>query len=79
MFFVALALVCMMSSCAKPDKCKCTIEITSSLIDATMKDQIIPRPDDATCADVKVEDIKGEIVSIDLSKVGSIKCVNYFE
>lgn len=79
LFFVAIALVCMMSSCAKTDKCKCTIEITSSIIDATMKDQIIARPDDETCANLKVEDIKGEIISIDLSKVGSIKCVNYYE
>jgi hypothetical protein len=44
-----------------------------------MKDQIIARPDDETCANLKVEDIKGEIISIDLSKVGSIKCVNYYE
>ena len=79
LFFVAIALVCMMSSCAKTDKYKCTIEITSSIIDATMKDQIIARPDDETCANLKVEDIKGEIISIDLSKVGSIKCVNYYE
>jgi hypothetical protein len=44
-----------------------------------MKDQIIARTDNETCANLKVEDIKGEIISIDLSKVGSIKCVNYYE
>ena len=27
----------------------------------------------------KIEDIKGELVSIDLSKVGNIKCVNHHE
>ena len=79
LFFVAIALVCMLSSCEKTDKCKCTIELNSSVLDATLKDQIISRPADVNCSDIKIEDIEGEIISIDLSKVGKIKCVNYSE
>lgn len=79
MFFVAIAFVGLMSSCTKTDKCKCTIEINTSIIDATLKDQIIIRPADTSCSEIKIEDIKGELVSIDLSKVGNIKCVNYHE
>lgn len=79
MFFVAIALVGLMSSCTKTDKCKCTIEINTSILDATLKDQIITRPSDTRCSEIKIEDIKGELVSIDLSKVGNIKCVNHHE
>lgn len=79
MFFVAIAFVGLMSSCTKTDKCKCTIEINTSIIDATLKDQIIIRPSDTKCSEIKIEDIKGELVSIDLSKVGNIKCVNHHE
>lgn len=79
LFFAAIALVCLMSSCESTDKCKCTIEINSSLIDATLKDQIVNRPTDVKCSEIAIEDIEGDIVSIDLSKVGSIKCVNYQE
>lgn len=75
-FFIILAVLAL-ASCAKPDKCKCSIELNSSILDIELKDQIIERPADMTCSQIKIEDIKGEIVSIDLSKVGSIKCVNY--
>jgi len=29
------------------------------------------------CSQIKVENIEGDIVSVDLSKIGSVKCVNY--
>lgn len=74
---IVLLAVFALSSCAKPDKCKCSFELNSSIIDIELKDQIIQRPEDMNCSQIKVEDIKGDIVSVDLSKVGSVKCVNY--
>ena len=75
---LALA-VCAVASCAKPTKCKCKLELNSEILDLKLKDQIIERPEDKNCSQIKVEDIKGDIVSIDLSKIGSIDCVNYQE
>lgn len=75
---LALA-VCAVASCAKPTKCKCKFELNSEILDLKLKDQIIERPEDKNCSQIKVEDIKGDIVSIDLSKIGSIDCVNYQE
>ena len=72
---LALA-VCAVASCAKPTKCKCKFELNSEILDLKLKDQIIERPEDKNCSQIKVEDIKGDIVSIDLSKIGSIDCVN---
>ncbi len=74
---IVLLAVFALSSCAKPDKCKCSFELNSSIIDIELKDQIIQRPEDMNCSQIKVEDIKGDIVSVDLSKIGSVKCVNY--
>ena len=74
---IVLLAVFALSSCAKPDKCKCSFELNSSIIDIELKDQIIQRPEDKNCSQIKVEDIKGDIVSVDLSKIGSVKCVNY--
>mgnify|MGYP003455740480 FL=1 len=79
LFFSFFSAYVLLSSCAKPDKCKCSFELNSDLIDIELKDQIIERPEDMNCSQIKVEDIKGEIVSIDLSKIGTIKCVNYHE
>ena len=79
LFFAALAATLLLSSCAKPDKCKCSFELNSDILDIQLKDQIIERPEDMNCSDIKIEDIKGDIVSIDLSKIGKIKCVNYHE
>ena len=75
---LALA-VCAVASCAKPTKCKCKFELNSEILDLKLKDQIIERPEDMKCSQIKVEDIKGDIISIDLSKIGSINCVNYQE
>ena len=75
---LALA-VCAVASCAKPTKCKCKFELNSEILDLKLKDQIIERPEDKNCSQIKVEDIKGDIISIDLSKIGSINCVNYHE
>ena len=75
---LALA-VCAVASCAKPTKCKCKFQLNSEILDLKLKDQIIERPEDKNCSQIKVEDIKGDIVSIDLSKIGSIDCVNYQE
>lgn len=74
---IVLLAVFALSSCAKPDKCKCSFELNSSIIDIELKDQIIQRPEDMNCSQIKVEDIKGDIVSVDLTKIGSVKCVNY--
>ena len=74
---IVLLAVFALSSCAKPDKCKCSFELNTSIIDIELKDQIIERPEDMNCSQIKVENIKGDIVSVDLSKIGSIKCVNY--
>lgn len=73
--FLLIAAAGLLCSCAKPDKCKCTIKVG----DVTVDNTIVDRPDDTSCSKLKVEDIKGEIVSIDLSKLASIDCVNYKE
>lgn len=69
------AAVALLSSCAKSDKCKCTIKVG----DLTLDNQIINRPEDSKCSSLKIEDIEGEIVNVDLSKLASINCVNYSE
>lgn len=74
---IVLLAVFALSSCAKPDKCKCSFELNTSIIDIELKDQIIQRPEEMNCSQIKVEDIKGDVVSVDLSKIGSVKCVNY--
>lgn len=74
---IVLLAVFALSSCAKPDKCKCSFELNTSIIDIELKDQIIQRPEDMNCSQIKVEDIKGDVVSVALSKIGSVKCVNY--
>ena len=79
LFFAAIAATLLLSSCAKSDKCKCSFELNSDILDIALKDQIIQRPEDKTCSQIKLEDIKGEVVSIDLSKIGKVTCVNYQE
>ena len=74
---IVLLAVFALSSCAKPDKCKCSVELNTSIIDIELKDQIIQRPEDMNCSQIKAENIKGDIVSVELSKIGSVKCVNY--
>lgn len=73
-FLILLGSI-MLASCAKSDKCKCTITVG----DMTLENQIIARPDDTTCGKIKVEDIQGEVVGIQLTKLAAIKCVNYNE
>ena len=63
---IVLLAVFALSSCAKPDKCKCSFELNTSIIDIELKDQIIQRPEDMNCSQIKVEDIKGDVVSVDL-------------
>ena len=79
LFFAAIAATLLLSSCAKPDKCKCSFELKSDILDIALKDQIIDRPEDMNCSQIKSEDIKGDIVSVDLSKIAKIKCVNYHD
>lgn len=79
LFFAAIAATLLLSSCAKPDKCKCSFELNSDILDIALKDQIIDRPEDMNCSQIKSEDIKGDIVSVDLSKIAKIKCVNYHD
>jgi hypothetical protein len=73
-FFILLGSI-MLASCVKSDKCKCKITVG----DMTLENQIIARPDDTTCGKIKVEDIQGEVVGIQLTKLAAIKCVNYNE
>ena len=79
LFFAAIAATLLLSSCAKPNKCKCSFELNSDILDVALKDQVIPRPEDKDCSQIKLEDIKGDVVSIDLSKISKIKCVNYMQ
>lgn len=79
LFFAAIAATLLLSSCAKPDKCKCSFELNSDILDIALKDQIIDRPEDMNCSQIKSEDIKGDIVSVDISKIAKIKCVNYHD
>lgn len=72
---IALAAIALFASCQKSDKCKCTFD--SNVL--TIKDVTVARPEDKTCGQLKVEDIKGSIISVDLSKVASVKCSNYNE
>ena len=59
---IVLLAVFALSSCAKPDKCKCSFELNTSIIDIELKDQIIQRPEDMSCSQIKVENIKGDVV-----------------
>ena len=79
LFFEAIAATLLLSSCAKPDKCKCSFELNSDVLNIAVKDQIIQRPEDKNCSQIKIEDLKGDVVSIDLSKISKIKCVDYQE
>ena len=79
LFFAAIAATLLLSSCAKPDKCKCSFELNSDVLNIEVKDQIIQRPEDKNCSQIKLEDVKGDVVSIDLSKIRKIKCVDYQE
>ena len=76
LFFAAIAATLLLSSCAKSDKCKCSFELNSDVLNIAVKDQIIQRPEDKNCSQIKLEDVKGDVVSIDLSKISKIKCVN---
>ncbi len=75
LFIIAVASVALLASCAKTDKCKCVVKVGNM----TLENQIVSRPEDKACSRIKVEDIKGDIVSVDLSKMASIDCVNYYE
>ena len=79
LFFAAIAATLLLSSCAKSDKCKCSFELNSDVLNIEVKDQIIQRPEDKNCSQIKLEDVKGDVVSIDLSKISKIKCVDYQE
>ena len=72
-FFILIAATLMLASCSKSDKCKCTIKVG----DITVDNQIVPRPEESKCSQLKIEDIDGEIIDIDLSKLATVDCVNY--
>ena len=74
-FFILIAATLMLASCTKSDKCKCTIKVA----DVILENQIIPRPEDTSCSKIKVEDIKGDIVGIQLTKLATVDCVNYHD
>ncbi len=83
LFFTAVAVMALLSSCEKPNKCKCEFTLKPSFLDLEVKldDQIIERPEDKNCSQIKLEDVDlfSGAVTVDVSKLGSIKCVNYHE
>lgn len=72
-FILILASAALLTSCTKSDKCKCTF----TLGPIELKDQIIPNETDKNCSQFKADDIKAGNATIDVSALGSIKCVNY--
>lgn len=74
LLFAAAALL---TSCAKSDKCKCSFEVNVLGVSTTVNDVIVENDDDKRCSQYKVEDLEGENVSVELSNVASINCVNY--
>ena len=77
--FVVLAMVALCASCAKTDKCKCSYQINLGSAELSDKNVVVSRPEEKKCSDIKVEDIKGELGSLNLSKVAKINCVPYNE
>ena len=73
--FLLFTAALMLTSCAKSDKCKCTVKVG----DMTVENQIVTRPDDKSCSEIKIGDIDGEVLDIKLSNLASIDCVNYTE
>ena len=73
--FLLLSATLLLSSCTKSDKCKCTMKVG----DLTLDNQIVERPEDKSCSEIKVDDIDGDILDIKLSNLASIDCVNYSE
>ena len=76
---IVLAAAALCASCANPTKCKCSVELNLGDANLSAKEQIIEKPEDTKCADIRVEDIKGELGSLNLSKVAKVKCTNYYE
>ena len=72
---VLLAAAALLTSCEDVTKCKCTFKAGP----ITIEDQIIAKPEEVKCSEITIEDIDGEIIDIELSKIGSINCVNYYE
>ena len=72
---VFLAAAALFTSCEDVTKCKCTFKAGP----ITIEDQIIAKPDDVKCSEITIQDIDGEIIDIDLSKIGTITCVNYYD
>ena len=68
-----LAATALLTSCAKSDKCKCTFTVGP----IEFKDQIIPNDTDKRCSQFKADDIQAGDATIDISALGSIKCVNF--
>ncbi len=83
LFFAAVAVMALLSSCEKPNKCKCKFELKPSFLDIQIKldDQIIDRPEEKRCSDIKLNDVEigNGLLEIDASKIGKIKCTNYYE
>ena len=73
--FLLLSATLLLSSCTKGDKCKCTMKVG----DLTLDNQIVERPEDKSCSEIKVDDIDGDILDIKLTNLASIDCVNYSE
>lgn len=71
------AAVALLSACTA-EQCKCKIEVSVAGI-TTSTEQVIDRPSDTSCSKIKIEDIENDIVSINLSQVASIKCVNHHD
>ena len=77
--FYVLAVAALCASCAKSDKCKCSVEVNLGDIKGEAKELIVDKPEDVKCSEIKVDDIKGELGSLNLSKAVTVKCKNYKE
>lgn len=76
-FILLFAAAALLSACTT-EQCKCTIEVSVAGI-STTTEQVIDRPSDTSCSKIKVEDVGNEFVSVNLSQVASIKCVNHHD
>ncbi len=79
LFFAAVAAIALLSSCAQPDKCKCTMKANVLGTEIT-RENIVDRPDDMKCSEVQINSIENGGISIEISKeYVSVECVNYHD
>ena len=73
--FIGLIIIAgcsLATSCNEPktNKCRCTVKLEN----ATIKNQLVFKPEDKKCSKIKVKDLEGKLGSINFSKVAKVKC-----